>query len=186
MANPALDFIQQYEAYTGQSCEKVSFKRGDFLIREGEIERYVYCIENGAVRAFYVGEQEEFTIRFGYPGSVLNSIGSFITGSPSEFFIQALRATTAKRIARSMYFEFIEHSQKTLHDHSLLLANVVVTQMEREIDLLTYSPIQRYKRVLQRSPQLFQEIPLKYIASYLRMTPETLSRLRNLDCNQEK
>jgi len=51
-------------------------------------------------------------------------------------------------------------------------------QMERERDLLTSSPMERYLRVKDRSPQLFQEIPNKYIASYLRMTPETLSRLK--------
>jgi CRP/FNR family transcriptional regulator, anaerobic regulatory protein len=55
---------------------------------------------------------------------------------------------------------------------------LVVQQMQRELDLLTASPIERYRRVIARSPQLFQEVPLKYIADYLRMTPETLSRLR--------
>ena len=59
-----------------------------------------------------------------------------------------------------------------------ILELLVYQQMEREIDLLTYSPQKRYERVLQRSPQLFQEIPSKYIASYLRMSPETLSRLK--------
>jgi CRP-like cAMP-binding protein len=54
--------------------------------------------------------------------------------------------------------------------------------MERENDLIIYSPQKRVERVFKRSPQLFQEIPQKYIASYLRMTPETLSRiLKNLD-----
>jgi hypothetical protein len=56
---------------------------------------------------------------------------------------------------------------------------VITQQIEREIDLLTVSPTERLKRVLERSPNVFQEVPLKYIASYLRMTPETLSRLRN-------
>ncbi len=50
---------------------------------------------------------------------------------------------------------------------------------EREIDLLTQSPQERIERIRKRSPQVFQEIPHKYIASYLRMSPETLSRLLN-------
>jgi hypothetical protein len=58
-----------------------------------------------------------------------------------------------------------------------LLELFSVQQMEREIDLLTTSPAERIARVRERSPQLFQEVPLKYIASYLRMTPETLSRM---------
>jgi hypothetical protein len=55
---------------------------------------------------------------------------------------------------------------------------IIYDQFEREKDILTYSPLKRYQRVLKRSPQLFQEIPNKYIASYLRMSPETLSRLK--------
>ena len=59
-----------------------------------------------------------------------------------------------------------------------ILEAFVIQQMDRETDLLTKSPEERFKRVLNRSPQLFQEIPHKYIASYLRMSPETLSRIK--------
>jgi CRP-like cAMP-binding protein len=59
-----------------------------------------------------------------------------------------------------------------------VLENLVLQQLEREIDILTNSPKERYLRVLKRSPQLFQEIPNRHIANYLRMSPETLSRLK--------
>lgn len=59
-----------------------------------------------------------------------------------------------------------------------ILENLVTQQLDREIDILTGSSRERYLRVLQRSPQLFQEVPLRYIANCLRMSPETLSRLR--------
>jgi CRP/FNR family transcriptional regulator, anaerobic regulatory protein len=60
-----------------------------------------------------------------------------------------------------------------------MLETLLTQQIEREVDLLTASPTERLSRVLKRSPNLFQEVPLKYIANYLRMTPETLSRIRN-------
>ncbi|MNY67885.1 hypothetical protein D3C86_2055530 [compost metagenome] len=59
-----------------------------------------------------------------------------------------------------------------------ILENLAVQQLEREIDLLKNSPKERYERVLKRSPQLFQESPNRHIANYLRMSPETLSRLK--------
>lgn len=59
-----------------------------------------------------------------------------------------------------------------------LLETLITQQIDREIDLLIISPSERLSRVLERSPQLFQHIPLKYIASYLKMKPETLSRIR--------
>lgn len=73
---------------------------------------------------------------------------------------------------------FVESSAENTKIWHLILGDLIIQQMERERDILTSSPLKRYKRVLKRSPQLFQEIPNKYIASYLRMTPETLSRIK--------
>jgi hypothetical protein len=65
------------------------------------------------------------------------------------------------------------------------LEDLVLQQLEREKDLLINAPAERYERVLKRSPKLFQEVPNKYIANYLRMSPETLSRLKNLEFSQD-
>mgnify|MGYP003537891681 FL=1 len=61
--------------------------KGEFLLRAGEIERNLYYIESGAVRAFYLSEFEEQTIRLGYEGSIINSLASFLKGTPSEFYL---------------------------------------------------------------------------------------------------
>ena len=156
-----------------------TYARGEYLIQEGQVEQHVYMIESGAVRVFHVSEFEEQTIRFGYEGSIITSLSSFLTGKPSELFIEALRKTTVKLVSRTKLYEVVHSSPEYLRQYNQMLENLVVQQMEREIDLLTDSPAKRLQRVLQRSPNLFQQIPLKYIASYLRMTPETLSRVQN-------
>jgi len=156
-----------------------TYSRGDYLIREGQVEQHVYIIESGAVRIFHVSEFEEQTIRFGYEGSIITSLSSFITGKPSELFIEALRKTTVKLLSKTQLYEVVNSSADYLLQYTKMLESLVVQQMEREIDLLTESPAKRLKRVLERSPDLFQQVPLKYIASYLRMTPETLSRVQN-------
>lgn len=155
------------------------YSRNDFLISAGEVEKNIYFVKSGAVRVIYQTEFEEHTIRFGYKGSIINSIRSFYRQEPSEYYIQALKKTAVQYIPRETFMEFIGQSAEHLSVYRQMLEELVLQQMEREIDLLTYSPQERYARVLARSPQLFQEIPSKYIASYLRMTPETLSRLRN-------
>jgi CRP-like cAMP-binding protein len=82
-------------------------------------------------------------------------------------------------ISREKLYQLVNENETSLKQYILLLETLITQQIDREIDLLITSPSERLNRVLSRSPNLFQEIPLKYIASYLRMKPETLSRIRN-------
>lgn len=154
--------------------------RNEFLVTAGKVDQHIYFIESGAVRVFLQTELEELTIRFGYRGSFITAITSFIGGTPSEFYIQAIRATTVRVISKAQFVEFIARDVRYLELYTKILEGLILQQMEREIDLLTQSPTERLQRVLLRSPKVFQEIPSKYIASYLRMTPETLSRIRKV------
>ena len=159
--------------------ETKSIAKGDYLIREGEIEKNLYWVASGAIRVFYLTEFDEHIVRLGYKDSFINSLSSFIKQTPSEFFIQAIRNTTVMVISKEQLHNLIHETSDSLKQYLALLELLVTQQIDREIDLLITSPAERLKRVLVRSPNLFQEIPLKYIASYLRMKPETLSRIRN-------
>lgn len=160
------------------AAQKRVVPKGEYLIKAGDIEQNLYFIENGAVRVFYLTEFEEHTIRLGYTGSIINSLSSFLKGTPSEFYLEAIRKTELKVISKKDLRKLIHESTDNQKGYIDMLELLVTQQIEREIDLLITSPIERLNRVLERSPNLFQEIPLKYIASYLRMKPETLSRIR--------
>jgi CRP-like cAMP-binding protein len=82
-------------------------------------------------------------------------------------------------MSKDNLMKLVNESQESLQQYTALLESLITQQIDREVDLLITSPTVRLTRVLQRSPNLFQEVPLKYIASYLRMTPETLSRIRS-------
>lgn len=159
-------------------ASELTVAKNAFIVTEGKIDQHIYFIESGAVRVFLQSEFEELTIRFGYQGSFITSLSSFIKGTPSEFYIQAIRATKLRVISKAQFQEYIDRDDRYLKLYNAILEGLVLQQLEREIDLLTYSPSERLQRVLERSPNVFQEIPSKYIASYLRMTPETLSRIR--------
>ena len=172
----ASNFMQRImEAFQNEGETKI-YPKGDFILREGQVEKKLYFIETGAVKLFYLTEFEEKIIRFGYNGSTINSLSSFLNEQPSEFYIEALRKTKIKAISKEKLLE-IAHSD--IEQYCKFLEILLAQQIDREVDLLITSPAQRLERVLQRSPGLFQHIPLKYIASYLRMNPETLSRIRN-------
>jgi CRP/FNR family transcriptional regulator, anaerobic regulatory protein len=172
-------FAQQLIASIHEISQPKTLSKGEFLLREGDVERNFYWIETGAVRVFYLSEYEEQVVRFGYAGSLITSLSSFITAQPSEFYIAALRKTKLHVVSKPQLMERVHANQESLQQYVVLLENLLTQQIDREMDLLITSPSERLRRVLQRSPLLFQEIPLKYIANYLRMKPETLSRIRN-------
>jgi len=155
-----------------------TIERNEFVIQPGEIERNVYFVEDGALRVFFVTEFEENTIRFGYKNSFITSLPSFFNEQPSIFYVQAIRKSKLLILRKQHFLSFIQEKPSRQEHYNQFLQQMIVQQIEREIDILTFSPVERLKRVQERSPQLFQEIPSKYIASYLRMTPETLSRIR--------
>ena len=157
--------------------QKKLFKRNEYLVSQGDKNQNISAIISGAVRVYYLSKDEEFTIRFGYKDSMISMLPTYFTGEGSLFYMQALRSTEVLMIAKSDLDQYLSEHPKHHLDYNELLQSIVAQQMEREIDLLTTSPQERLFRVMNRSPKVFQEIPLKYIASYLRMTPETLSRI---------
>ncbi|PWN69386.1 Crp/Fnr family transcriptional regulator [Chryseobacterium phosphatilyticum] len=162
----------------GIHWEKREFKRNEFLKISGSTDHQIYYIEKGSVIIFMNDEKEERIIRFGYKGNIVVSLDSFLSGKPSDLFIQAIKKTTVQIASKNDFYEFIRSDQENMNFWIKVLEDLVLQQLEREKDLLINSPRERFQRVLKRSPQLFQEIPNKYIANYLRMSAETLSRLK--------
>lgn len=162
-----------------QLSEKtIELKRNQYLLSGDKRDTNIYCIEQGSLKVSILKDDDEQIIRLGYKENLIVALDSFLTNKPSAFYIQAIKKTTLKVISKEQLNTFINSDIQNQVLWNKILENLVLQLMEREVDLLTSSPKERYLRVLARSPQLFQEIPNKYIANYLRMSPETLSRLQ--------
>ncbi|REC44630.1 Crp/Fnr family transcriptional regulator [Chryseobacterium pennipullorum] len=163
---------------SGLHWEKKEFRRYEFLKISGSTDTQIYFIEKGSVRIFMMDGDEERIIRFGYTGNMIVSLDSFLSGKPSDLYIQAIKKTTVHTASKKDFYTFVRSGEEPMAFWMATLEDLVQQQLEREKDLLINSPAERFDRVLKRSPQLFQEVPGKYIANYLRMSPETLSRLK--------
>jgi len=159
------------------SEKTITIDRNEFLKMKGSIDTNIYYVESGSLRIFILDDYEEQTIRFGYKDNIIVSLDSFFAGKPSDLFIQAIKKAVIKVVTKQQIDKFLE-TESNRNLWTKILENLIIQQMEREIDILTNSPKERYERVLKRSPQLFQEIPKRHIANYLRMSAETLSRLK--------
>lgn len=173
------NLIALLQAHSDSFARILDLNRGEYLSSGGERNNDVFYILNGAIHAYILNDGEEQSIRFGYSGSMMVSLDSYYSGNPSRLFLQAIRRSKVAVFSKEAIQSILAISEEYRSLYRDALETLVLQQHEREIDLLCSSPAERYERVLERSPGLFQEIPAKYIASYLRMTPETLSRLRN-------
>lgn len=174
--------IDELRAYLEQHKlhrKTIGLKRGEHLHLAGDCDTNVYQILSGSLRSYTLIDGEEQTIRFGYAGDFFAAIDSYISDGPSILSTQALRKCRLRLIPKPIFQDRLENDRSLAGTWQHIMSWMILGQLEREIDLLTNDPAERYRRILQRSPRLFQEVPAKYIANYLRMTPETLSRIGN-------
>jgi CRP-like cAMP-binding protein len=158
--------------------KELQLKGQDFWIQEGQKEQYIYLMLEGTARIYILHDTNETCVGFLYPGNLFSAFDSLVSGRPTAYYIQTLRSARALAISRAVFYEIMEKEPAIERFWRRLLEQVLVNRMQREVELLTLSPVERLQRLQERSPQVFQWIPLKYIASYLHISAETLSRLR--------
>jgi CRP-like cAMP-binding protein len=131
------------------SDKTITLERNEFLKVKGTIDTNVYYVENGSLRIFVLDNDEKQVIRFGYEKNLVTALDSYLSGKPSDLYIQALKKTVVRVISKAQIEEFLKEE----HNRLLwvkILEDLVLQQMEREIDILTSSPKERYNRVLKR------------------------------------
>ncbi len=156
----------------------IAFKNQDFILREGQKEQYIYLMLSGTARIYILNDNSEANVGFLYGGNLFSAFDSLVSGQGSSYYIQTLSKCEVLAISRRDFYDLMEKEPELERFWRVLLEKVLLSRMQREVEMLTLSPKQRYERLFERSPHVFQLIPLKYIASYLDMSPETLSRLR--------
>lgn len=157
----------------------IKYGKGEKILQEGEVCRNISYIEKGLVRQFYFKNGKEVTEHLGVDHSIFMCIESLFKEEPSCLQVEALEPTLvyalpkAKLEAAAMRNVNIQMLYRKILEESLI-------QSQIHADLVRFeSAPNRYKRLCDLSPQVVLRAPLTYIANYLQMTPETLSRIRS-------
>jgi CRP-like cAMP-binding protein len=153
-------------------------RRKTILTTAGETERYLYFVLEGIQRGFYIGDdKKEATIVFMYAPSFSGIADSFLTQTPSNYFLETL---TTSRFLRTSYRQIDELMDRYPGIQKMVLfltAFIVKGLLQRQVELQCFSAEEKFRTLLHRSPHLLQLIPHKYLASYLGIDPATFSKL---------
>lgn len=172
-------FTSEESELFDNSFEKILVKRNNFLIQEGELEKYSYFIFDGIARCWTLNDKgEEQTFWFCKEGTFSLSNISFTLKKKSDFNVQTLVDSVIYRIDNErviQIYEVIPGLKKVFDDMTAILLSRI---LKRNIDLIKYSPEQYYLQMMTEYGNVLNFIPLKDIASYLGITPQALSRIR--------
>lgn len=169
----APEVMEEYTSY----WEPVAFKRGDFLTQEGQIERYLYFVQEGLQRSYYLKDGKEYTLAFTYPPSFTGVPDSFMPQKPSRYFLECVTESKLLRISHGKQLELMEKHRSLESLFRVFVQEVFVGIMQRYHELMAFSIEERLDSFLKRSPTLLNSISHKHIASYLRIDPSNLSKL---------
>ncbi|TCJ12506.1 Crp/Fnr family transcriptional regulator [Flaviaesturariibacter flavus] len=154
-------------------------RRRQFLLQEGEVCRNEYFVNKGCLRAYVTDARgTEHVLQFAIEDWWIGDMHSFITQTPARITIDALEDSEVFSISRSGWDELMERVPKFERFFRMLLQGAFITLQNRVTSALSATAEQRYAEFQERYPQFEQRVPQHQVASYLGITPESLSRIR--------
>jgi CRP/FNR family transcriptional regulator, anaerobic regulatory protein len=162
-----------------EAHEKVTFKKGDFILKEGKIANEYYCLESGLVRAFAVStEGNEITTGFFGKDEIVIEVASLFLRVPTKENIHALTDCICWKIDINSFQKLFHEVAGFMEWGRAWMSGVLFFTKQRSLSIITEPATERYLALLKQHPQIIQHAPLKYIASYLGITDTSLSRIR--------
>jgi CRP-like cAMP-binding protein len=171
--------MENYKKIFGELSELVWFKKKEIILEEGQIENYISYTIQGSVVYLINCQGMEICKGFSIDNSYSTSYHSFLKRTPSDFRTQALEDTLVERIHYDHIQKAYALSDEAQRHGRLMAESLYIEESKRVISLISQSAEERYNDLVQNKPQLAQRVPQKYLASYLGITPVSLSRLRN-------
>lgn len=172
-------FTQEETEAVRKYFEPVAFSKNTIIEEAGRVPQYLYYIVSGYLRLFYTDENgNEVTTHINCPPGFFTSYSDFINSTVSEYDIESITDSELLRISKENLDHLINESQ-AMKDFSISVFQQSISYNEkRSRELSVLNAEQRYLKLMNDYPEIIQNVPIQYIASFLGMKPESLSRIR--------
>ncbi len=157
---------------------RLELPKKEILLNIGQTENYLSFIEEGVVRFYIPRLENDLTTGFLFKGTFLSAYDSFLTQTPSKYRVETITPTILWRLT---YCDLQDIYRQTTIGNLIgrkASEELFLKKHQRELSFLHDTAEERYLRLFTERPELIQHIPLKYIASYIGVTPQALSRIR--------
>lgn len=179
-------FTQQYRSLSpeatkalSQIMEPIKLAKGEVFIQEGDIAHYICYIEKGMVRQFYFKNKRDLTEHISYEGNVVICLESYLRKVPTRLMAETLEPAIIWRINKEDFYQVIEDYREVELFYRKIFENSLLVSQQKADDMRFETAQDRYRLLMERHPEIIKRAPLVHIASFLQMTPETLSRVRS-------
>ena len=180
------DYLKQFPHYSTEVFDAVQpylsakeLQAGEYFLRHGKICRHIAFIEKGLLRLFYLNDGKEVTNCFCKEDTVTTSYSSLITQQKSDIAIQAIEPSRLIVFSNGSLQKLFKKDLFWQQVGRLAAENEFITIERHNRFLRDLSATERYQRILKDDKGLLQRVPLNFLATYLQVSPETLSRIRN-------
>ncbi|WPU95071.1 cyclic nucleotide-binding domain-containing protein [Mucilaginibacter sabulilitoris] len=168
---------QDWQIFSSKLVKR-QFPKKALLLKTGQTENHLSFMEQGIVRYYIPKEDNDITFAFSFDNNFISAYDSFLSRSPSICQIQTLTETTLWSLTYQSLQEIYADTTIGNTIGRYACEGIFMTKAKRELSLLNDTAEQRYLNLFTEQPQLIRQIPLKYIASYIGITPQGLSRIR--------
>jgi|SRR5687768_4050596 len=167
------------EQYFISLLKTKEIRKKEYLLQEGDVSRHQYFVNKGCLRTYTIDEKGlEHIIQFAIEDWWTGDMYSFLTQTPARFTIDALENSELLCLEKNALEELYTRIPKFERFFRHLLQNAFVALQERIVGSLSQPADERYCTFINKYPDMEKRLPLKQIASYLGITPESLSRIR--------
>jgi CRP-like cAMP-binding protein len=165
---------------TKKLFEPIETVKGQRLVEENTVAKYLYFINSGFVRVYYLHDGSEITNHLNCPPGFITSLNSFVTGAKSTEVVECITNCSLLRISKQNLDTLYQQSNINAEIGRIVYEQALAYNEQRTKDIITLSADQRYLKLMTQHPDIIQNVPLQYIASFIGIKSESLSRIRKL------